>query len=398
VAVALLDATDFVPPNELLDALERAGRALWAQLGRPEERDPTYGDDDGGRAVRLDGLQSRLARGVAASICARTGSTFARTVAESLDPAAWWMFGAEGRDRFDHTTPAHLPGSILLESAGLAILRRGRSRVTMDAGTLGYLSLAAHGHADALSVTLSANGTDLVVDPGSGTYFGRALPIRNAFRGTGFHATVLLDGKDQSSPGGAFLWTRHANSRFHRVDLFRALATAEHDGYLGDALPVRHRRAVLVLESGDVVVYDRLEGEGVHTASLRWPLHPSLRAKVAGPDEVHARAHAATGLLLKTAATAAGELSVARGKREPLEGWSSPRLDELVPAPLVKWDVVFDGRLDGVTLLAPVAMEAEWPEVELHLEGDREVVRIEVMTLAGRETIRMVLDDSSSPY
>jgi hypothetical protein len=29
-------------------------------------------------------------------------------------------------------------------------------------------------------------------------------------------------------------------------------------------------------------------------------------------------------------------MSVARGEREALEGWSSPRLDQLIPARLVK--------------------------------------------------------------
>ena len=390
VAVALLDATGCNPPDEMLDALERAGFALWAQLGRPEEGDPTYGDDDDGRAVRLDGLPSRSGRGVAASICARTGSTFARTVAEGLDPAACWMFGVEGRDRFDRATPAELPGSVLLENAGLAVLRRGRSRVTVDAGPLGYLSLAAHGHADALAVTLSADGADLVVDPGSGTYFGRAAAIRNAFRGTGFHATVLVDGRTNRAAGGPFLWSRHADAWFHRVDLSHAVVIAEHDGYLRNATPVRHLRAVHMLESGDVLVYDRVDGDGEHTASIRWPLHESLRAKVVGPGEVYARARAATGLLLKIAATSAGALSVARGKREPLEGWSSPRLDELVPAPFVKWDAKFDGRLDAVTLLTPATVEAE-PHVDMLLEILGRVARIEIATSTHTRTVRLDL-------
>lgn len=395
VAVALLDATGCNPPDEMLDALERAGHAVWAQLGRPEEEDPTYGDDDDGRAVRLDGFRSRLGRGVAASICARTGSTFARTVAERLDPAACWTFGVEGRDRFERTAPAELPGSVLLKNAGLAVLRRGRARVTVDAGPLGYLSLAAHGHADALAVTLSADGADLIVDPGSGTYFGRAAAIRNAFRGTGFHATVLVDGKDQSSSGGPFLWSRHADSWFHRVDLTHRVVIAEHDGYLGDASPVRHRRAVIVLKSGDVLVYDRVEGEGEHTASVRWPLHESLSAEAVALGEARAEGPAGTGLLVMTTATSPGSMSVAHGQRHPFEGWSSPRLEQLVPAPLVKWDVTFRGKLDAVTLLSPITAEAERPQVDLFMKGEGKVAEIAVKTSGRTQTIRLDLDDPS---
>ena len=375
VAVALLDATGGTPPEEVLKAIERAGYALWAQLGRPGEADPTYGDNDDGRAVRLDGLGQRCGRGVASGICARTGSSFGRTVAEHLDTTAWWMFGIDGRDRFVTAIPAELPNDVLLEDSGLAILRRGASRVTVDAGPLGYLSLAAHGHADALALTLASEGRDLVVDPGSGTYLGRAPVIRNAFRGTGFHATVLVDGNDQSTAGGPFLWSRHARSRFERVDMKNGTVIAEHDGYLGEG-HIRHRRAVLVLGSGDVLVYDRLDGVGEHWASVRWPLHESLRAEVFSSGEVRAEGHAETGLLVKTVATRSGEMSVAHGKREPFEGWSSPSLDHVVPAPLVKWDAVFRNELDVVTMLCP-ATTHQW-DVDLRLTPRAGGARIEI--------------------
>jgi Heparinase II/III-like protein/Heparinase II/III N-terminus len=392
IAVALLDATDCVAPDELLVALDRAGGALWAQLGRPGEPDPTYGDNDDGRAFRLDGEVDRSARGVAAAICARTGNDHARTVAGALDPAAIWMFGSRGVDRFGRATPAEEPGSILLANAGLAVLRRARTRVTFDAGPLGYLSIAAHGHADALAVTLSVNDADLVVDPGSGTYFGRARTTRDAFRGTGFHATVLVDETSQSSPGGPFLWSTHARSWFHRIDLSQALAIGEHDGYLRGPAGVRHVRAVHLLETGDVLVHDRVEGPGQHAVSVRWPLSPSLHAEVTGESEVRAGSHAGPGLLLRTVSTLPGSMSVAYGSREPLEGWSSPRLDQLVPAPLVKWDATLEGgRLDAATLLAPIPVEEERPEVELRLEIGGSVAVVEIAFAHEERTVRLEL-------
>jgi Heparinase II/III-like protein/Heparinase II/III N-terminus len=389
VAVALLEATDHDTPSEILDALERAGGGLWAQIGRPGEHDLTYGDNDDGRAIRLDGVVGRGGRGVAASICARTGNAYARTVAGTLDPTANWLFGQQGRDRFRNAAPAERPGSMILENAGLAVLRRGGTRVTFDAGPLGYLSIAAHGHADALAVTLSVDGADLVVDPGSGTYFGRAAAIRNSFRGTGFHGTVLVDGQDQSSSGGPFLWTKHARSWFHSVDLKECVVIAEHDGYRGEAVPVRHLRAVVIRESGDVLVYECIRGEGEHTASIRWPLHRSLRATAVGSDEVIAWTREPPGLLLKTAATSSGTMSVAHGEREQLEGWSSPQLDELVPSPLVKWDVTFLERLDAVTLLSPIDRES--PVADLRLDVDGSVVQIELATTGDAQTVRLEL-------
>jgi Heparinase II/III-like protein/Heparinase II/III N-terminus len=389
VAVALLDATDIPPPGEVLNALDRAGHALWAQLGRPCEPEPTYGDDDDGRALRLDGLGTRLGRGVASSICARLGNPFARTVADGLDETAWWMFGVAGTQRFNRTGPAGMPGSMLLENAGLAILRRDTTRVTVDAGSLGYLSLAAHGHADALAVTVSSDGVELIVDPGTGTYFGRAA-IRSAFRGTGFHATAVVDAKDQSIAGGPFMWSRHARSWFDHVDLSHTLLIAEHDGYLAQADPVRHRRAVLILEPDAIVVFDQLKAAGEHVVSVRWPLHEALTAKIVAPGEVRAQSSAQSGLLLKVAASSAGTMSVAYGEHEPFAGWSSPRLEQIVPSPLVEWNSGFRGRLDVATILCPVKTEV--PPLDIALRRDGSGAQIKVVTASRTHLVQVDYD------
>jgi hypothetical protein len=301
------------------------------------------------------------------------------------------MFGSRGVDRFRGVTAAEEPGSVLLANAGLAVLRRARTRVTFDAGPLGYLSIAAHGHADALAVTLSVDGANLVVDPGSGTYFGRARATRDAFRGTGFHATVLVDETDQSSPGGPFLWSTHARSGFHRIALPQALAIAEHDGYLRGPAGVRHVRAVRLLETGDVLVYDRVEGSGEHAVSIRWPLSPSLHAEAASATEVRACSRAGLGLLLQVVSTVPGSMSVAYGSKEPLEGWASPRLDQLVPAPLIKWDASFGGRLDAATLLVPIRIEEERREVELQFEVAGNVAVVEIYSVGEPRAVRLEL-------
>ena len=62
-----------------------------------------------------------------------------------------------------------------------------------DAGPLGYQTIAAHGHADALSFTLSVGGMEFLVDPGTYAYhtrFGTAGKIINHSRRneTGFGA------------------------------------------------------------------------------------------------------------------------------------------------------------------------------------------------------------------
>lgn len=81
-----------------------------------------------------------------------------------------------------------------------------------DGGPHGFLSIAAHGHADALSVEVRHDGVDLLADPGTFCYHGQP-EWRQYFRSTLGHNTLQVDGADQSVSGGPFLWTRHARSR-----------------------------------------------------------------------------------------------------------------------------------------------------------------------------------------
>ena len=58
--------------------------------------------------------------------------------------------------------------------------------VVFDCGNLGFRSIAAHGHADALSLTVSARGDAVLIDPGTYDYFTyRAW--RSYFRSTRAH-------------------------------------------------------------------------------------------------------------------------------------------------------------------------------------------------------------------
>jgi uncharacterized heparinase superfamily protein len=386
LATALLDARSMRTPHELLDALERASYALWAQVG-PGEPEPDYGDNDDGHAARLDGEDSRRARQVAGALCARLGNRFARAVAESLDVRSIWMFGTEGKERFERTLSAEPAGSVFLPDGGIVILRSGDTRATLDAGPLGYLRLAAHGHADALALTVAAGGRDLIVDPGTGTYAPWDAQVRNAFRGTGFHATVVVDGEDQSVSGGPFLWNRHARSCVTEVDLAGGLVVAEHDGYLRLPDPVRHRRAVLLLGSHAIVVVDRLASAKTHATSIRWPLHRTLGVELEPGGTAYALDGDELLLTLSVAASTTGTLTVARGGREPFAGWSSPRLEEVVASPLLSWDTTFDGELTVATLLQLGPRGRAYTGLELRPSGD--TVEIELPQGLGESSVRI---------
>jgi len=145
-------------------------------------------------------------------------------------------------------------------------------RLLADAGPLGYLSLAAHGHADALSFVLSIGDREILIDPG--TYAYHTHPEwRRYFRGTRAHNTVFIDGEDQSVQAGNFMWSRHANARCIEFEPGpgRQRFIGEHDGYTRFADPVVHRRQIdLDPEKQLIEVSDTLRCTGSHLATRAW--------------------------------------------------------------------------------------------------------------------------------
>ena len=97
---------------------------------------------------------------------------------------------------------------------------------------LGMAPFYNHGHADALSITLSKNGKPFIVDPGTYRYNG--VPRwRRYFKGTRAHNTVTIDDQDQAIQETSFIWSHPYEARLtayqeENGDIFYH---AVHDGY-----------------------------------------------------------------------------------------------------------------------------------------------------------------------
>ena len=87
------------------------------------------------------------------------------------------------------------PNSVLLESQGLAVLRRAGRYVSLECGPNG----GGHGHPDRLQLTLHADGVHWLPDPGTGQYVRHDLFW---YRSTLAHNAPRLDGESQP-PGNA---------------------------------------------------------------------------------------------------------------------------------------------------------------------------------------------------
>ena len=273
--------------DEYRDRLKRSVAAARALTG-PGDLQPMFGDSDDGQAVGLPGGGAEVLERLTVVTAAWLGEA-----GHGLSPSGGSRLAAEillsGLHAEQRLTTAGadprsapLVGSHAFADAGLYVLassdQAGDVICLADAGELGYLNIAAHGHADALSFVLTVGDEQLLVDPGTFCYHYDP-EARAYFRGTRAHNTVTIDGLDQSVAAGPFLWTRKARVTVHewRPTDHGAVLQASHDGYERLSNPVTHKRG-LVLDAGALTVDDGLAGTGIHAVEWRLHLAPDCSA------------------------------------------------------------------------------------------------------------------------
>jgi hypothetical protein len=314
-----------------LCAMVDSGASMLDERLRP----PRQGDGDEGLALLLDAPAANRWP----SLLAVGAALFGR-----LD---WWppapadaassIIGAmPGAGREIAGRPAERPWRF--PDAGMTLLRTTGDRepeiwCRCDGGPHGFLSIAAHAHADALSAEVRYGGIDILADPGTYCYHGEPQ-WRSYFRSTIAHNTIDLDGQNQSSEGGPFLWLRHAQAREIDVQDIGDAAewTAEHDGYLALAPPARHRRTIrLDRASRCVDNVDEIRG-GRHDVRLAFHLGPDVDAEIDGSFAVLRWLCASVSCAARLELPPSLRWSLHRGETSPILGWYSSGLGRRVPA------------------------------------------------------------------
>ncbi|MFD9430829.1 alginate lyase family protein [Streptomyces sp. NPDC060002] len=354
-AVAEADAAGVPVPASLRLVLLRMTDALAAIVDN-RLRPPRQGDADDGHGLIVDGAGTDRW----ASLLATGDAVFGRL--------AWWpavtgtdvrtpLLAALIRPYSENATgpavsrPAGRPAHFA--DAGMTILR-GPSEIwcRCDGGPHGFLSIAAHAHADALSVEVRHDGVDVLADPGTFCYHGQP-EWRQYFRSTLGHNTLQLDGDDQSVSGGPFLWTRHARSRVLVADTCDASDggtarwCAEHDGYQRS---VHRRRVELTAANQELKVVDEVRGPR-RAVRLAFHLGPTIAADLVGNRAVLTWTR--DGEDRSATLGLPGELSwrAHRGESSPPLGWYSPGFGRKEPTTTLVGTGFADGTEGFTTVL-----------------------------------------------
>jgi len=224
--------------------------------------------------------------------------------------------------------------------------------LTFDHGPIGYLSIAAHGHADTLSIWLSVGSQPVIVDAGTYLYHSNR-DLRNLFRNTAVHNTLSLDGIGSSRPSGPFNWASKANARLmSSEDTPFARLVAEHDGYLAQC-GVKHRRTVEFDDASRFTIVDELlEGPTDRSVTVSFLLDPTCRSTLE-PDRSGVLIARNNLQIIRIASAGPLRPRVVRGDKATGLGWLSPSFGVRVPTD----QILFEGRLDEPSTITICLLE-----------------------------------------
>ena len=210
-----------------------------------------------------------------------------------------------------------------------------RVHVVFDHGQLGFGTIAAHGHADALALWLSIDGHAVLADTGTYLYYS-AGGFRDALRSTVSHNTLQVNSSSQSEPAGAFNWSRKADSRIISVasSVSGWEVEGEHDGYEKDYGVIHNRR--VSYDGKALTIVDRLEGFFDQVdACVGFLLDPHLVVEQDGSDSFMIRRgeNLLSRFIFSGSSVTAGSISVSKVL-------FSPRFNEILTTNRVSVSVV----------------------------------------------------------
>ncbi len=322
------------------------------QVGPPDG----FGDDDGGRLFnprrnRAEHMADPMA--VGAVSFHDLGLQPKATCTEE----AIWLFGG-GTLQFEGNpnNAASQPKSQFFPDGGLYILASDHPlppQMVIDAGPQGT-ARSGHGHADALSAKLSFGNRQWLVDSGTFAYVTEGGE-RQAFRGTGAHNTLTVDGLDQAVPEGPFAWSSLplTQAEWWIPGATFAFFAASHSGYERLAEPVRHRRFVFHLAGAFWLVRDVVEGRGTHLLESSWHLASDLQVSsgengfVASPSNRSRSGSGGANFLRLLPVPDPG------WKCDLLSEYISPAYGVKVPAPVLRCSAQVAAPIDHAMLLIP---------------------------------------------
>lgn len=252
---------------------------------------PKYGDEDDGKCFIIDFDESfNNFKSLLTSGAIIFNDPVLKTKSNGFDLKNQVLFGQSGRTIFNTLPDVQVTQqSRLYVDEGHFILRKqeGNSEIYlhMDAAPLGFLSIAAHGHADALSFELNIDGHRVIVDPGTYTYHTDP-EWRNYFTSTLAHNSIRINKQNQATFAGSTLWLNHYACTVHEAetDEQRDTIVASHNGYEKSGI-THTRKIVFDKEQSTIYITDSVASSNKKDMLLEIPFHFHPDIKISKENE-----------------------------------------------------------------------------------------------------------------
>lgn len=321
---------------------------------------PYYGDEDDGKVCvfspdpHFDNFRSLLASGVVLF-----NNPSWKTKSLGFDTKNNVLFGERGKRTFENMLSSYTDyQSRFYVEEGHFMMRKQQGEkevyVHFDAAPLGFLSIAAHGHADALSFVMHIDGHPVITDAGTYTYHTERT-WRNYFISTLAHNTVTVDQTDQARSTGPTMWMDHYQCQvlFHESHPDKDTVSATHNGY--EKLGVTHQREVVLDKKREkLIITDQIfvKNKRQHLLEIPLHLHPAVAVEQADNHNFILKAQGARHVHLKT--DHALEVTLVKGQTQPILGWFSPSFQIKEPATVIYGKVLIEKTTTFVTEITVV--------------------------------------------
>lgn len=318
-ALLLMRAVGISPAPDFVSRLRKMYRLI-AALADSRGELPHVGDCDDGRVELLLGdLEQMLFLPPQQRNSLRVSGLLGIGEALGGDPlggrpddAVW--YGLQQSNQFDRRRGQGTPSrqaSIVFPKTGIAIASSPEVEVLFLALPNGIEGKGSHTHNDKLSIVVRICGEELLCDSGT-CFYTRDAAVRNRFRSTAAHNTIVVDQREQSRiPAGRkalFQLGTEAKVSPIQAEEGEGVSTlrASHDGY--KEYGVTHTRTVHLAAKQELTIEDWLTGSGRHQFEAHFHLAPpwmvasletignQVRCRIVGPHPITVELDAAVQL------------------------------------------------------------------------------------------------------
>lgn len=239
------------------------------------------------------------------------------------------------------------------QDGGFYIMRHGDLYMIIDCVPADPKAPSGHKHNSRLSFELFADDKSFIIDPGTYIYTADK-EMRNLFRSTKYHNTVVVDGEEQNSFSEDELFAMKHDAAV-KVNLWLTtndcdLLDAEHNGYARLKIPVIHRRRIYFnKDKAYWVIRDILAGEPgyKHRFDLYFHFAP-MELKLRDELVIETDSRNDTNIMVAPLETEGVEMMIENG-------WVSYNYGRKVRAPVVKYSKISEVPAEFITIITAIS-------------------------------------------